>query len=445
NFVTGLRNVNAAMAANATMSTRLGAALRSQIMLWRQQAAATGVSTGRIILNAAAQKIAAAATRLWAIAQGIFNAVMRANPLMLIVTAIMLVVGAVILAYKRFDWFRNLVDRVWAGIQSAISTAWGFIKPIFDQIASILVTVVGTALRWYWAYVKFVFTTVWTIIQNAWAIIQPIFNTIASVVRGVLGGAFIFFRNLIKIVWIAIQIYIKVAWTLIKGYFDLIKLYVTKVLAPVFRWLYNNVIKPVWNGIRAAVGIAWGIIKGIFNAIRGHLTKTLGPAFTLLRSVAGKAWNGLKATIQTVWNSGIKPAFDKVRSAVGKVRDAFRTAVDGIKRIWDRLKGIAKTPVNFVIGLYNNGIVKLVNKIAGFAGIKTRLDKIPKFARGGIMPGYRPGVDSLIAAVSPGESIFRPEFTKAVGKGFVVKANDVARRSGVEGVRKWLSGPDAIG
>src|SRR5690606_27146152 len=53
--------------------------------------------------------------------------------------------------------------------------------------------------------------------------------------------------------------------------------------------------------------------------------------------------------------------------------------------------------------------------------------------------------DSLIAAVSPGESIFRPEFTKAVGKGFVVKANDVARRSGVEGVRKWLSGPDAIG
>jgi len=445
NFVTGLRNVNAAMAANATMSTRLGAALRSQIMLWRQQAAATGVSTGRIILNAAAQKIAAAATRLWAIAQGIFNAVMRANPLMLIVTAIMLVVGAVILAYKRFDWFRNLVDRVWAGIQSAISTAWGFIKPIFDQIASILVTVVGTALRWYWAYVKFVFTTVWTIIQNAWAIIQPIFNTIASVVRGVLGGAFIFFRNLIKVVWIAIQIYIKVAWTLIKGYFDLIKLYVTKVLAPVFRWLYNNVIKPVWNGIRAAIGIAWGIIKGIFNAIRGHLTKTLGPAFTLLRSVAGKAWNGLKSTIQTVWNSGIKPAFDKVRSAVGKVRDAFRAAVDGIKRIWDRLKGIAKTPVNFVIGLYNNGIVKLVNKIAGFAGIKTRLDKIPRFARGGIMPGYRPGVDSLIAAVSPGESIFRPEFTKAVGKGFVVKANDVARRSGVEGVRKWLSGPDAIG
>src|SRR5690606_38446841 len=174
-----------------TVASRLGRPVRSNFRLRRQEAAATGVAARRITPTAAAQKIAAAAPRLWAIAQGIFNAVIRANPLMLIVTAIMLVARAVILAHKRFDWFRNLVDRVWAGIQSAISTAWGFIKPIFDQIASILVTVVGTALRWYWAYVKFVFTTVWTIIQNAWAIIQPIFNTIASVVRGVLGGAFI--------------------------------------------------------------------------------------------------------------------------------------------------------------------------------------------------------------------------------------------------------------
>jgi hypothetical protein len=39
----------------------------------------------------------------------------------------------------------------------------------------------------------------------------------------------------------------------------------------------------------------------------------------------------------------------------------------------------------------------------------------------------------------------RPEFTRAVGSGFVLRANDVARRSGVEGVRRWLSGPDAIG
>src|SRR5690606_26539583 len=146
---------------------------------------------------------------------------------------------------------------------------------------------------------------------------------------------------------------------------DLIRKVVTGILAPVFRWLYNNIIKPVWNNIRSQIDRAWSIIKRVFSAIRDFLARTLGPAFTRLRSVAGKAWESLRTVISRVWNSGIKPAFDKVRNAVGKVRSAFSTAVDGIKRIWDRLRGIAKRPVNFVIGLYNDGIVKLVNKIAG--------------------------------------------------------------------------------
>ena len=434
------------MAANATAATTLGAALRSQIMLWRQQAAAANVSTARIIANAAAQKIAAAATRVWAAAQAVFNAVMSANPIALIVIGIAALVAAVVLAYRRFSWFRDLVNTVWNGIKVAFQTAWAFIQPILRQIASVLMTVVGTALRWYLAYVRLVWTVVSTVIRAAWAVIQPIFNTIASVVRTVLGVAFIVLQNVVKAAWIGIQIYIKVYWAIIKGYFTAIKAFVTGVLAPVFRWLYSNVIKPVWSGIRVAISVAWTAIKAIFNAIRTVINGVLAPVFRWLwQNVIRPIWNSIRSHISSVINGGIKPAFNGLKTAVNAVKNAFKTAVDGIKTIWDRLKGIAKTPVNFVIGLYNDGIVNLVNKIAGFAGIKTRLDKIPKFATGGIMPGYSPGVDSLIAAVSPGEAIMRPEFTRAVGSGFVHTANDVARRSGVEGVRRWLTGPQAIG
>lgn len=383
----GFRNVNLAMAANATTATRLGAALRSQIMLWRQQAAAANVSTARIILNAAAQKIAAAATRTWAIAQAIFNAVMRANPLVLIVTVIMLVIGAVVLAYKRFESFRTLVDTVWAGIKTALATAWNFIKPIFLQIASVLRVVIGTALRWYWAYVKFVFTAVWTIIKTAWGFIKPIFNAIANVLRAVLPRAFTFFQNIAKIVWIAIQIYIKIAWTLIKGYFNLIKFYVTKILAPAFKWLWKNIIVPVWNGIRWAIGKAWGIIKTIFNAVRSVIRNVLAPVFRWLwNNIVRPLWNKISSHISNVWNKGIKPAFDKVKSGVRAVRSAFSTAVEGIRKVWGKVKGYAKTPVNFVIGtVYNKGIVGLVNKIAKFAGIDTRLNPIKLLERGGTL------------------------------------------------------------
>lgn len=389
-------------------------------------------------------KAAKIATLAWTGAQWLLNAALSANPIGLVIAAIALLIGGIILAYKKSDTFRAIVDAVWAAVKNAVMSAWNFIKPVFEQIAHVLLVVVGTALKWYWAYVKFVFTTVWTIISTTWNLIKPIFLAIVNVVRNVLGAAWIFLQNIVKIVWIAIQIYIKIAWTLIKGYFTLIKLYITKVLIPIFLFLYNNVVKPVWAGIVQVVKWAWTGLKVVFDVIRGFLSKTLGPAFTAFKRVGGAAWTGLKVVISNVVG-GIKTVWGGLKTALGKVKDAFHTAVEGIKKIWSGLKSATKTPVNFVIGLYNDGIVSLVNKIAGFAGVKTRLSKIPKFARGGVMPGYAPGRDSMLAAVSPGESIFRPEFTRAVGSDFVKQANARARSGGPKAVRKWLTGTDALG
>ncbi|MBQ1164048.1 hypothetical protein KBZ21_39270, partial [Streptomyces sp. A73] len=49
-------------------------------------------------------------TRLWTIGMALFNAVMSANPITLIVLAIVALVAAVIYAYKRWGWFRNVVQ-----------------------------------------------------------------------------------------------------------------------------------------------------------------------------------------------------------------------------------------------------------------------------------------------------------------------------------------------
>jgi SLT domain-containing protein len=67
-------------------------------------------------------------------------------------------------------------------------------------------------------------------------------------------------------------------------------------------------------------------------------------------------------------------------------------------------------------------------------------------ATGGILPGYTPGKD-VHHFVSPtagnlhlsgGEAIMRPEWTQAVGPGFVDKMNLLARTKGVGGVRKEM-------
>jgi hypothetical protein len=355
-FATGFANVNAAMAANATVATRLGAALRSQIMLWRQMAAAQGVSTARIIAVAAAQRIAAAASRAWAIATWALNIAMRANPITLIITALIALAAATVIAYRNSERFRGIVQAVWNAVRAAVMVAWSGIRPVFTAIATVL--------------------------------------------RAVLGRAFIVFANTAKIAWILTQV---------------------------------------------AVKVAWAVIKPIFNALRSYLGGPLSAAFRAARSVISAVWKAVQSTISSGYNSGIRPVFDRLKTAVGAVRNAFKTAVDAIGRIWGGLKELARKPVNFIIGLYNAGIVRLVNKLAEFVKVPTRLKEIPKFATGGVMPGYAPGRDSLIAAVSPGESIFRPEFTKAVGGRFVEQANAVARSGGPQAVRGWLSGPDALG
>lgn len=76
-------------------------------------------------------KTITAVTKGWAIAQGILNAVMAMNPIGLVVLAIVALVGAFIIAYRRSDKFREIVDAVFGGLKKfggwVASTFVGFI------------------------------------------------------------------------------------------------------------------------------------------------------------------------------------------------------------------------------------------------------------------------------------------------------------------------------
>ena len=66
----------------------------------------------------------------------------------------------------------------------------------------------------------------------------------------------------------------------------------------------------------------------------------------------------------------------------------------------------------------------------------------PEFKDGGVfgvMPGYTPGRDIYTIRVGGGESIMRPEFTSAVGPGWVNTMNRIARTSGASGVLAAMS------
>lgn len=86
-----------------------------------------GLARVAMIRHAVTSRAMAVATRVAAAAQRVFNLVMRANPVVLILT---LVAAAFVLAYRRSETFRNIVQ----GVMDRVRTAVGW---VIDKVRNI--------------------------------------------------------------------------------------------------------------------------------------------------------------------------------------------------------------------------------------------------------------------------------------------------------------------
>ena len=106
-----------------------------------------GLAAAIVIVNAATTAWTAATTAFTAV-QGAFNAVMAANPVVLFAVAIAALVVGLVIAYKKFDAFRDIVDAVFDAIKTGIKGGMtaigtyltyimGIYKGIFNGIAKL--------------------------------------------------------------------------------------------------------------------------------------------------------------------------------------------------------------------------------------------------------------------------------------------------------------------
>ena len=79
-----------------------------------------GIAAAIVITNAA-MTAWSAATKAFTVIQGIFNAVLAANPVVLVGLAIAALVVGLVILYKKFEPFRDLVDGIFGGIKAIIT------------------------------------------------------------------------------------------------------------------------------------------------------------------------------------------------------------------------------------------------------------------------------------------------------------------------------------
>jgi hypothetical protein len=214
------------------------------------------------------------ATKLWTLAQIAFNLVMSANPLVLIGLAILALVGFVIYAYNKFDWFREGVRIVWDGIKTVVQAVidW-FAGPFTDFFTVTIPGIFQSVLDW---------------VSKNWP-------WILGALTGPIGLA---------------TVYIIEHWDQIND-----------GISDAWGWLKKNVLYPIRDFFTKTIPGWADEFKGAVVGAFEDATKGIRSAWSKIAGIAAKPINFV---IDTVYTHGIKAVWDTVASFVGlsKLPDA---------------------------------------------------------------------------------------------------------------------------
>lgn len=231
------------------------------------------------------------------------------------------------------------------------------------------------------------------------------------------------------------------------------------VLKPALIALGAVLVGPVvlaFGAVVVAVGAVVGAIGGLAYAVismpgwvQSAVEKVQAWFFDTKEKVSN--WfSEMGNNITAVASAVVNAAFGGLQRGLDTLHGWFNNTVNAIGGTWDRIRELTAKPIRFVIDtVYNNGIRRAWNAVGKLVG----LDELPEhkagFATGGILPGYSPGRDiytfveprtGMAIGLSGGEPVLRPEAGRVLGPDWVDGINAAARMGGTRGVQKFLGG-----
>lgn len=253
-----------------------------------------GTLASAILLYTGYVKLAAAAQALW-------NGIMDANPIGLIVVAIAALVIAFVELWKHSQTFRDIIEGVWNDVTTATTAFTGF----FTQTVPAAFQSVITWMTNTWSTVEGFVTKPFTDLANAASNGFGIPGDISAAFNTVMG----WFNN---------------TWSAVSGY-----------ISGVFTGIINDAengfglsgaIKSVWDGLKGWFNNTWSDVKGYITSPFTDLIKDASDGFGL-GTALGNAWTTIKGAAKTAWNAvggAAKAAFVAPINAVIGAIDAIK-------------------------------------------------------------------------------------------------------------------------
>lgn len=359
---------------------------------------------------------------------------LAANPIVLVIAAIVALVTALVYLYNHNEKFREKVQAIWAAITGFFEKAAEIIKAVWEAVVEFfknawenIKNVFSTVAEFFsgvWEGIKGAFSKVgdWfhekftdakENAQNAWEGTKEFFSgtwdKIKEAYKGAdswLGDKFGSGWTAVKDAWSKSTGYFKNIWETIKGIFGVVKS------------VFTGDFQGAWDGIKNIVNMWTGYFRGIWDSIRNvfsGVTNWFGSVFSSASTAIRNAFSNIGSFFRSLWNS-----------IVNTISGIVNSIINYFKQAWNNLRNIDWSSIgsNIISGIVNginqfghyiwdtlhNWAASAWNNVKSFFRIgspsKLMRDTIGKWIPLGVAEGIEDEGDSVANAL---ENVMNPD------------------------------------
>lgn len=326
-------------------------------------AAAVGAAAGAWALWTGAIKAWQAVTKIATGVQVAFNAVMAANPILLVAMAIAALVAGLVVFFTKtelgqkiwegfvnvlkgaWDWIKNVFVAGWDWVKEAIPAAWQAVK---DKTSEIWDGITGF-LSDTWDAIKGTVENVWNGVKDfftgLWDGIKEVFTLAVDGIKWYLESYWALITGTITLVWDGIKWYFTALWEGIK----LVFMTAWNIISGFFTtaWqTFTGLVQAVWNGISSFFSSWWSALTGIFTGAWNGISSFLSGSWNAIRDLAVNVWNGIKDSITNAWEGVTNAISNAVSNILGKLGEMVSGAKSKIDEMVGKVTGMKDTIVN---------------------------------------------------------------------------------------------------
>lgn len=384
------------------------------------------VRTGALTTAEAAN---AAATMGASGAFGIFNAVLSANPIGLIVAAVAALTAGLVWFFTQtetgqqiwssfVDWIKQAWQGIadffvglWSGISEGASTLWDGVVTTWNVYVE--------SLKAMWNAVVTFFSDLWVSIQETASVAWTAITTaVMTIVQTFIDGFMNLWNNIsagLTQIWEGIKMIFQGAWEFIKSIFLGAILIIIDLVTGNFNQLGAD-LSLIWEGIQNGISLVWEGIKtfffGIVDAIVGfgkvafeNFSIGLSTNWEFIKSAASAAWEWIKSTVTSL-----------ITGLVQGAQNIWDDFMNFLSSLWEGIKStasnawssLASSVLNIINGLvsgaqnaWNNMSNAVSNLVSNVTGFFNQLWNIDLFAAGqAILQGFLNGLQSMWSSVT---------------------------------------------